>query len=309
MKIKTMYNKVIPYVKTYGFLKGIRFAKKQYKIHNNAKKDFNTFLPQLEKKLLDTLLKYKNIDYTLQFDDSQKNIFFFWWDGIEKAPDIIKTCYKRIKNFYNDFNIIEINKNNLNIAKLDDSIINLFSQNKISIQTFSDILRFKLISTYGGVWIDSTIFMVNKFDFLNDLYKCSFTSCIDKETANFYNYEGFTTSWSSFFIGGEKNHPVFLCVYNLYLNFLKDNKVDNINYFLTDCFMILCKKYGVGNDILNKYTKVNVDYPTSYISNNLPSKLDEKILNKLTIQKLNWRINYKKFNKNSYASFCNKGEL
>lgn len=307
MEVKNIYNKIIPYIKTYGLIKGISYAKKQYKIHKNAKKEFVNLLPVLEKKLMPIILKYKN-NSVPAFNGSQKNIFFFWWDGFDSAPDIVKKCYEKIKLYYQDFKLIIIDKNNYSIAEIDDYLVNLFLSKKITIQTFSDILRLKLISKFGGVWIDSTVLLINKFNLINDLNKYSFVSCIENDTSKFYNFNGIVTSWSSFFIGGSKNNPIFLCTYNLYLEYLKSNN-NNINYFLTDCFLLLCKKNKVGNGLLDIYKEVNVPCPTSYISNNLTKKLNQKQISQMTIQKLNWRINFKNFKKDTYASYCYKGEL
>ncbi len=44
-----------------------------------------------------------------------------------------------------------------------------FETGKISVQTFSDILRFNLLKNNGGMWIDATIFFVNNYDLIGRL--------------------------------------------------------------------------------------------------------------------------------------------
>lgn len=77
---------------------------------------------------------------------------------------------------------------------MDEFFINKFNNKKITIQTFSDILRFKLINKLGGVWIDSTILINKPLNLLSDLKDYGFITAITNNTSAFINYDGVTCS-------------------------------------------------------------------------------------------------------------------
>jgi len=301
MNLKNLYNKLSSYVKTYGLIKGFKQARKQNKIHKQGIKDLEN-LPLVESKMKDIIIKYSKQKIENKFDESQKNIFFFWWDGIDNAPNIVKTCYSKIKINYPDFKLIVVDKNNYNdLVNIHEDIIKKFENKEVTIQTFSDILRFKLLSTYGGVWFDSTLFIYQKFDILNNLNEFSFVTAIDKDTSNFINYDNIQTSWSSFCIGGSKDNLLFHCMNEMYEYYILQLDLP-IYYFLIDMFLTLCKKYKVNNGILNKYSNINIKTSLFYMSTHLNEKVDSNILKDITLQKLNWRINLDKYKDNIYAS-------
>ena len=82
-------------------------------------------------------------------------IWVMWYQGIEKAPPIIKACIHSI--FVNKANhpLYILDKNNLeNFIKLPKYILTKFHKGMISITHFSDIVRMAILSTHGGYWID-----------------------------------------------------------------------------------------------------------------------------------------------------------
>lgn len=191
---------------------------------------------------------------------------------------------------------------------MDEFFINKFNNKKITIQTFSDILRFKLINKLGGVWIDSTVLINKPLNLLSDLKDYGFITAITNNTSAFINYDGVTCSWSSFFIGGSKDNPLFSCLLDCYKYYLSNTK-EIPTYFLIDILLTLCKKYKIGDNILSKYTKINVKFDIFYLSEHLSSKVTSKEkenMNKMTIQKLNWRIDVNKIKKDKLYFECLK---
>ena len=52
------------------------------------------------------------------------------------------------------------------------------AENKIPIAIFSDILRLNLLKQYGGVWVDSTIYLTLDNDYYENLKEKSVTKSI-----------------------------------------------------------------------------------------------------------------------------------
>ncbi|WP_431769751.1 capsular polysaccharide synthesis protein [Streptococcus gallolyticus] len=134
-----------------------------------------------------------------------KNIFVFWWDGFESAPNIVRKCLESVKKYNPDSNIIEVSKNNFeDYTDIHPEILKGFYKGDISIQTFSDILRFNLLKNNGGAWIDATILFLEKFDIFEELKDKSFATISFTSSMNFLKYKNEVCSWSGYFIASRK---------------------------------------------------------------------------------------------------------
>lgn len=310
MSIKAKLNKLNNYIKTYGFFKGFKIALQRQKSSKKAHEDLLTQINSIESIVFDVLNKYSTKSYNPSFTNEEKNIFIFWWDGFDSLPQIVSDCINRIEFFYsNEFNIIKLSKFNYDqYVNLNPIFIKKLNNRQITIQTFSDILRLNLISKLGGVWIDSTVLINNKLNLLDDLNKFGFITMSDLNTSNFISIDNITCNWSSFFIGGSKNNPLFNCLCDCYEEYLTTvNSTTTPTYFLTDIFITLCKKYKVASNILSIYPSVKTQTNMFYLSSHLNDKVSDKnksIINNSSIQKLNWRIDVNKLKSNSLYKYA-----
>lgn len=221
--------------------------------------------------------------------DLPKNIFFFWAQGFDNLPFIPKESLKRIKHFYPDYHIFLISLNNFEeYVSISPKILSLFSKKKISIQTFSDILRFNLLYKYGGCWCDATLMFFDRFPIGEQLEKNKFCSINhDSPEKSYYWGKVYPVTYTTFFMGSLKGSNIMkACVeffdafYNNY-NFI-------IDYFMNDYALILCMKYHLDNDSLN-HIPYNSGTPF-YLYHQLKRK---KVIDiekcKLCPQKANWR--------------------
>lgn len=104
-------------------------------------------------------IKKKDINY-------QKVIWIFWYQGMQNAPDIVKACYKSVVNTFKDKKVVIITKDNYkDYVNIPEFIIERLDANKMSITHFSDILRAVLLITYGGLWLDATVYCTGKQDY------------------------------------------------------------------------------------------------------------------------------------------------
>lgn len=166
---------------------------------------------------------------------NSKKIWCMWWQGIEDAPDLVKACLNSIEKYSGDYDLVIITKDNFkDYVEVPPEIIKKLDDNNLSITHFSDILRAKLLSLYGGVWVDATMFVCDYIfkEFDDVVFNSSLSS----------------SGWSIFLMGGKSNKLFsflydFLIQYNLNYDFF-------INYFLTDFVMeiaynsfVECKEY------------------------------------------------------------------
>ncbi len=272
---------------------------KRHLAHQKAIKEFDIWLPKLEEENLRILCEpNKKAD-----QNPTKRIFFFWWDGLETAPALVKMNAKRISDLYGkDYEIIYIDKTNYQtIVSIPKDLLSLFLNKEITIQTFSDILRCALISTLGGIWIDSTVYLPKRIDFEYYLKTYNYYTLTTNQNINFLSYKGKKCLWSSFLIGAGAENPIFNKMMLLYQNYFSQHNEKN-PYFITDMFLMLLSVYQCDENCQERFGQDNImtgDF--SYLSNHLASKSLEKDLAEIgnVPQKLNWRIDVLKFGKNT----------
>jgi len=112
----------------------------------------NNHGPACEKKIVTEAVR------SLTTVDTSKNIFILWFQGFNNAPDVVKQCANSWKHYNPDWNIIELDNDNLsNFIRLNEYIPDI-DKKTINYTALSDIVRVLLLKTYGGVWVDATTF-------------------------------------------------------------------------------------------------------------------------------------------------------
>lgn len=221
----------------------------------NASRDLNNEILNLDKQIYDIVKPWIGEKTNLDECTIEKNIFVFWWDGLNKAPEIVKSCIESVRRMHQGCEVIVIDKNNFEqYTNINTEILQGFKDDKISIQTFSDILRFNLLKENGGVWIDATIFFLKEFSLLDDLENKPISSLEFCSSGSFFEYEDKKCSWSGFFFASRKN-SVFVNVMNDIFEkyYLKYHKYPL--YFFIDAALMICKKYRIDDDALSKTKK------------------------------------------------------
>ena len=91
-------------------------------------------------------------------------IWFFWMQGMEDAPLLVKRCYASLcKNIPKDFDIVLLTEKNIqDYLVLPEFILEKYKAGIISTTHLSDIIRVELLCSYGGCWIDATVYCMDK---------------------------------------------------------------------------------------------------------------------------------------------------
>ena len=86
-------------------------------------------------------------------------IWSVWWQGEENAPEIVKMCFASIRKHRRQHPFRVITRENYQeYIELPEYIIEKSRSGVIRLTHLSDIVRVCLLSQYGGLWLDSTIF-------------------------------------------------------------------------------------------------------------------------------------------------------
>ena len=109
-----------------------------------------------------------------------------------------------------------------------------FKDGVISYAFFSDIIRYQLLRDYGGMWIDSTIYVSSKIptEWLLSPY---YTMRMPKEKCPYEACEG---NWTNFCFSGEKNNLVFCYVCDA-LEFFSERKSRIPDYVFLDYILMV----------------------------------------------------------------------
>lgn len=302
--IKVVFEDILFLNKTF-FKQGLIKTFYSYKFRvsrRNAKADLNKMLPLIEKQVTPILKNY--IGKCTDFNECPitENVFVFWWDGFHDAPEIVQECLASVKRAFNQCNIICISKSNYELfTDINSSILADFIKGKISVQMFSDILRFNLLKNNGGIWIDATIYFIERFNLLEGLKEKSIESLCYKMSGEFLNYKGTNCTWSGFFIASRKNSVFVQAMDTIFREYYLKYKTYPI-YFFIDAVLMVCKLNGIDDRALDKIQTSDGDMYSLLPCLNY--EYDENEYQKMSKipQKLAWNIKEKK---TDYLSYYN----
>ncbi len=98
-------------------------------------------------------------------------IWTCWWQGEDKMPDVIKNCHLSLQKNAGSHPIHLITKDNFSkYINIPNFLLEKLESQTISHSHFSDIIRLLLLKQYGGVWIDSALFLVRPYNHGTSFY-------------------------------------------------------------------------------------------------------------------------------------------
>lgn len=288
---------------------GIKRTKYAYRFRldrRNAFKDIVDKLPLLEERIQPIIQPFIKLETNRESCPIENNVFVFWLEGLEVAPEIVKCCFQSVIKWHPDSKVFLITKENYQqFTDINPVIIKGFEEGKISVQTFSDILRFNLLKNNGGTWIDATIFFAGKYDLVNGLRNKSFESVEFSTSKNYLKYKGESCSWSGYFICSRKDGVLVRTMDKIFEEYYLKYHTYSI-YFFIDAALMICKLNQIDNDVLRKTQKSMEDM--SELLNLLNIPYDEKYMKRIAAlpQKLAWNYVPKSINADTMYSWIMK---
>ncbi len=276
---------------------GFKETEKQKKVLLKKHEIMLRYFDELYKSYLNSNINIKinnNCDKGKNLSDK---IWICWWQGIENAPRIVKTCIESIRK-YTSHEIIIIDEKNLEeYISFPDFIKKKFLENKISRTHLSDILRMSLLAKYGGLWLDSTFFCTKNIDniFNNQIWSIKRPNYLHCSVASgfFANYSLYSNKDSTWF-------------YEKILNFLLFywSKYDYvIDYLMLDYMIVTIKKYD--EDYSNLLDSImpnnrNCDELFKVLNDKFESDIWNDLKEETYLFKLSWKFNFKSDNVDTF---------
>lgn len=228
-------------------------------------------------------------------EEKSNTIWFCWLQGIDTAPDLVKSCYASIQHHCKDKEIILLNKENIfEYTDLPDYIIDKWQRGIISNTHFSDILRVNILIRHGGLWLDATTYLTGPLpDYI--------------ESHNLFTYRN---GWfnedminmGSWLIYSKPDNHILKEVQSLL--FIYWEKQDYLkNYFLLHIFFrMVTDKFPDEWNAVPYYNQIDQHVLQQELSNKFNEKRFDQIKQLSPIHKLTNKADVDEFDDNSYYS-------
>ncbi len=153
-------------------------------------------------------------------------LWTYWATGFDTAPDIVRACHSRLQKENRSNKIIALDDSNLgNYIEIPGFIFDRLASNKTH---FSDVLRLNLLARHGGIWIDSTCFVVgDTLDFASSMLKSGFFAYARNATDQYM--------LSNWFLAARPNNLISLTMRNILHRYWEEHET-LAHYFMFHYF-------------------------------------------------------------------------
>lgn len=160
-------------------------------------------------------------------------IWFFWWQGQDNMPEIVKLCYNQLLQSSTAAHpVVFLHEKNLNdYVVLPEYIINKVKSGIISFAHFSDIVRLSLLAEHGGLWIDSTVYVHNTID--EEIFSKRYFSAKAPFNPKYIS----RCEYTLFLLGAAPNSRWIMFARDLWYDFWKRSNI-LLDYCFTDFILI-----------------------------------------------------------------------
>lgn len=255
----------------------------------NAKyRAFNKLRKKYSKLIGKTSFKsYKN--------DEEEKVWICWLQGIENAPEPVKSCYASMRYHLKDKNIVDINSRNVKeYITLPDYIYDKWERGIIPNAQFSDIVRLQLLIEHGGLWLDATVYLTDGLpDYITDgdffVFHDGFFNC---DVVNMGNW----------LIYSKANNILLQETQNLLLTYWKENNYLQ-HYFIKQLFFrMVTDYYSEEWEKVPYYNQMDQHIFSMEINQEFNEKRFNQIKSITSIHKLSYKIDETTLENNSYFS-------
>lgn len=262
----------------------------------------------LLKSIKPIIKKYSETTINKEKIKPHRYIWVYWNTGFDNAPELVKVCLHSIIRHCSDWaEVRKVDLNNLlDYVDIPKDVMNKYRNGLICQANFSDIVRFALLSKYGGMWVDATIYATDQIP-------------MEILDSNFYTLKVFEPQrfhpptygrWNGFFWSGVNTNIVFNYMYDSLIEYWRNND-DAINYIFHD--FILRMGYERVLQIKEEIDAVKPNeeeiwYTLSQLNSKYSNELLEKVKNNNIFHKLSYKEKLQKETSNGeltlYGYFC-----
>lgn len=227
----------------------------------------------------------------LELDEQYKDcIWICWWQGLDKAPEIVKKCVESIQSHAGNHQVVIItDQNYMDFVTFPAWIEEKYRKGVITKAHLSDLLRITLLAQYGGIWLDSTFYCTE------DLEACFSEAIWSIKRPDYRHVSVACGEFANYSFGCRTEYRIIFAILREYLlNYWK--KYDYmIDYLFLDYLVVLARKQNSLVD--NAFKKIT---PNNKNCDELMKKLGtiydpnewEHMKEETNLFKLTWKANY-----------------
>ena len=255
-----------------------------------AQKKHKFILDYLKTNLHETITEYQEYKET-PLAATGRNIWTIWWQGEENAPELVKACIRSMKKNANGATLHVLNEDNIeDFLEIPQILINARDDGTLSMANFTDVLRLMLLEKYGGIWLDSTIFVSKPIP--EEIFSLPFYS-LHTQWDDYTCYVQHNL-YHIFVIGSKPEGKLVSFTKNMFLEYItKHNTI--IDYFMLDYVFFIA--YQTFPDIKEEIDSLPYSSERLYdLVHLLDKPYDDTEFNKLCndciFSKLDWHKKY-----------------
>lgn len=225
---------------------------------------------------------------------SSRIIWFFWGQGESAMPPLVKACFQQLIK-HNEYVTLVTRDNFKKYVDISDIILKRVDNGILPWAHFSDILRNLLLSKYGGLWLDSTVWVSGKipwerFETLSMYTANGTVSHTSKSVAFWTSGELNWSSWAIY--AAYPNYPLFTFTAEL-LSTIACKEGRFPDYVLQDFLYFWCASTNakVRSDIL-RCKKIPCDNRNT-LAEFMNAPYDEKLYQRITEKDFIFKLSFK----------------
>ena len=186
----------------------------------------DVFLHYLERESKDIIEKYRQLKPSVG-NGVPRIIWLLWWQGDYRENEFISKCIDRLYKIQG-FKVNLLTKDT--IADYIDISDILPYERKVGVQFISDLIRIRLLKSYGGIWLDASTFPLSQ-GFFDSILSYPFYSAKIPGIPKWKNIsEG---KYTTFFLAAEKGSLLMAYLDEVLISFVKKHG-RQLEYLHTD---------------------------------------------------------------------------
>ncbi|MCL2793625.1 MAG: capsular polysaccharide synthesis protein [Spirochaetaceae bacterium] len=259
----------------------------------------------IRKNYTQLLEKYNNVtDFPAKpesklCEESAYPVWVFWFQGEENMPEIIKMCYSSLLKNADGHKVNLITANNCSeFIDIPEYISEYHRKGVITHTHFSDILRMSLLSKYGGLWLDASIYISKKLPPFDGIQFWT------GKWTNGCEYSK-KTRWTGFLLYCLQNSPFAGFVKEgLYKYWNENNKL--ATYLIIDVFITLAyEKINVVKNLMDNVpaTQRGVFDLYSMLNSEYDKEEYESLCKEICFHKLTYKEDFMEYTKEGKLTF------
>lgn len=137
--------------------KGLEIVREmmQLKLYQRISKKMQPDLPELREQV--------ESEYAASPVGHNDTVWTLWLQGEDQAPEIVRVCFESLRQYLPDKRVVVLDAHSMReVVDMPTHIVEKYEAGIISRTHFSDLLRLELMTSMGGTWVDSTVWLSGK---------------------------------------------------------------------------------------------------------------------------------------------------